>query len=192
MQIKGKKFEWIAQCSASFEQLKTFLTNALVLRITNHDNDFSVCTDACKEGFGGVLMQEGQVIFYASEKLNENEMIYLTHDLELASIIHALKMWRHRLLGRKFTLMTDHIRLNYIFEKPKLSAIWEIWLSILSEVEFHIKYIKGKENRVVGKENRVVDALSRRIEVNHLEAISSYEMDLVGRVTNIGQHDEKY
>ena len=64
-----------------------------MLNISNHDNDFLVCIDACKEGLGGFLMQEGHVICYESKKLNEHEINYVTHDLELASIVHALKMW---------------------------------------------------------------------------------------------------
>ena len=67
-----------------------------------------VCTYACKEGFDGALMKEGKVVCYESRKLNEHEVNYVTHDLELATIIHALNMWRHYLLGRKFTLMTYH------------------------------------------------------------------------------------
>jgi hypothetical protein len=72
-----------------------------MLKIADPEADFLVCTDACKEGLGGVLMKEGKVICYESQKLNEHEVNYVTHDLELAAIVHALKMWRHYLLGRK-------------------------------------------------------------------------------------------
>jgi len=61
-------------------------------------------------------MQEGQVVCYESRKLNEHEKNYLTHDLELPTIIHALKMWRHYLLGRRFVLMSDHSGLRYLFD----------------------------------------------------------------------------
>jgi hypothetical protein len=47
-------------------------------------------------------MQDKQVIFYGSRKLNEHEQKYVTHDLELLAIVHALKMWRHYFLGRSF------------------------------------------------------------------------------------------
>jgi len=76
--------------------------------------------------------------------------------LELDAIIHALKMWRHYLLGRKFTLMNNHRGLKYLFEQPNLDARKSRWLSMLNKIDFEIKYIKGKENRV---EN----ALSRRV-----------------------------
>lgn len=57
LQNKGKKFEWTVECDASFDKLKKFLTNAPVLRITNLYKNFVVCTNAYKEGLGGVLMQ---------------------------------------------------------------------------------------------------------------------------------------
>jgi len=56
---KGKKFEWIKECATSFEQLKQFLTNAPILKIIDPDKEFMVCTDACKRGLGGLLMQKG-------------------------------------------------------------------------------------------------------------------------------------
>jgi hypothetical protein len=68
-----------------------------------------VCIDACKEGLGGVLTQNGHVIGYESRNLKEHERNYATHDLELTSIFHALRMWRHYLMGKRFKLRTDHI-----------------------------------------------------------------------------------
>ena len=58
-------------------------------------------------------MQEGHVVCYESRKLNKHEIHYVTHDLELASVVHALKMWRHYLLGRKFMLMTYQIEVIF-------------------------------------------------------------------------------
>jgi hypothetical protein len=75
-----------------------------------------VCTDACKEGLGGVLSQEGFVVCYESRKLKEHENNYATHDLELEKIIHALRKWRHYLMGKKFELRKDHNGLKYLFD----------------------------------------------------------------------------
>ena len=61
-----------------------------------------MCTDACNDGLGSVLTQEGHVSAYEFRKLKIHENNYETYDLELASVIHALKMWRHHLIGRKF------------------------------------------------------------------------------------------
>jgi hypothetical protein len=107
LQRKGVKFVWSTNCEVSFQELKYLLTNAPILKIADPEKDFLVCTDACKEGLGGFLMQEGHVVCYESRKLNEHEQHYVTHDLELATIVHALKMWRHYLLGRRFVLMTE-------------------------------------------------------------------------------------
>jgi hypothetical protein len=67
------------------------LINAPILRIANPNMDFMVCIDACKEGLGGVLRQDGFVTCYESRKMKENEKNYSTHDLELAEIVHALR-----------------------------------------------------------------------------------------------------
>lgn len=67
-------------------------------------------------------MQEGQVVCYESWKLNKHEQNHVTHGFELAVIVRALNMWRHYLLERKFTLMTNHGGLNYLFDQPKLNA----------------------------------------------------------------------
>lgn len=68
----------------------------------------------------------------------------MTHDLELAAIVHALKMWRHYLLGRKCILMTDHGGLKYLLDQPKINARQARWLALISEFDFEIKYIKHK------------------------------------------------
>jgi hypothetical protein len=127
-------------------------------------------------------MQEGKVICYESRKLNEHEVNYVTQDLELAAIVHALKMWRHYLLGRKFVLMTDHRGLRYLFDQPKLNARQARWMGLLSEFDFEIKHIKGKENRVV-------DALNRSMKTIHLAAMSTYETDVKNRVKNAQETD---
>jgi len=75
--------------------LKGILTSAPILKIAYPNEDFVVCIDACKEGLDGVLSQRDHVVCYESRKLKEHERNYVTHDLELATIIHALKMWRN-------------------------------------------------------------------------------------------------
>ena len=73
-------------------------------------------------------MQDNHVICYESRKLKDHEKNYVTHDLELAAIVHALKMWRHYLMGRKFELRTDHSGLKYLFDQPTLNARQARWL----------------------------------------------------------------
>jgi hypothetical protein len=85
---KGIKFEWSTKCEENFNLLKELLTSAHILKIVDPNENFVVCTDACKEGLGGVLTQNGHVISYESRKLKEHERNYATHDLELAAIVH--------------------------------------------------------------------------------------------------------
>lgn len=73
LQKKGKTFRWTPKCQRSFEQLKYLLTTMPVLSIADPSKEYVVCTDANKEGVGGVLMQEGKVIAHESRKLKEHE-----------------------------------------------------------------------------------------------------------------------
>jgi hypothetical protein len=134
-----------------------------------------VCIDACKEGLRGVPMQEGHVIFYESKKLNENEVNYVTHDMEFIVIMNSLKMWRHYLFGRIFLLMTNHSGLRYLFYQPKLNVRQARWMDFLSEFNFEIKHMKGKENRVV-------DAPSRSIKLVNLAVVKTNQSNIKERV----------
>jgi hypothetical protein len=86
-----------------------------ILRITDPNEEIIVYTNACKEGIGGVFSQNGNTICYKSRKLKEHERLYATHDLELAAIVHALKMCQHYLMGKRFELRIDHSGLKYLF-----------------------------------------------------------------------------
>jgi hypothetical protein len=109
------KFDWSSKCNEAFEQLKVLLTTAPVLAQPDIEKPFDVYCDASGSGLLCVLMQEGQVIAYASRQLRRHEEHYPTHDLELAAVVHALRIWRHYLLGNTCHLYTDHKSLKYIF-----------------------------------------------------------------------------
>ena len=66
LQKKGTKFEWTLKCENNFNMLKELLTSAPMLMIAYPNESFVACTDACKEGLGGVLMKNGHVISYES------------------------------------------------------------------------------------------------------------------------------
>jgi hypothetical protein len=124
--------------------LKELPTSAPILNIADPNGSFVVCIDACKERLGGVLTQNGHVIGYEFIKLKEHERNYATDDLELVAIVHALKMWRHYLMGKRFELRTYHSGLKYLFEQPNLNERQTRWLEFLFEYNFDIKHIKGK------------------------------------------------
>ena len=96
---QGSVFEWSSECESAFQTLKKLLTTAPVLAQPDVDKGFDVYCDASRIGLGCVLMQEGRVVAYASRQLKRHEENYPTHDLELAAVVHALKIWRHYLLG---------------------------------------------------------------------------------------------
>ena len=79
-----------------------------MLALPDISKDFVVYYDASHQGLGCVLMQGGKVTAYASRQLKEHENHYPTHDLELAAVVHALKIWRHYLIGNKCDIYTDH------------------------------------------------------------------------------------
>jgi hypothetical protein len=118
---KGVPFVWSAQCQEAFLLLKQKLTSAPVLAIPSNDRCFVVYTDASLLGLGAVLMQVERVVAYASRQLRVHEHNYPTHDLELAAIVFALKMWRHYLYGVQFQLFTDHKSLRYLFSQRDLN-----------------------------------------------------------------------
>jgi hypothetical protein len=118
---KDNKFVWTPNCKESFQIIKEKLTTAPVLTLSDIHQDFVVFYDASRQALGCVLMQNEKVIAYASRLLKPHEQNYPTHDLELAAIVHALKIWRHYLIGNKCHIFTDHKSLRYIFTQPDLN-----------------------------------------------------------------------
>ncbi|WVZ52561.1 hypothetical protein U9M48_003609 [Paspalum notatum var. saurae] len=99
---KGVPFIWTKERQAAFDELKKRLTTAPMLTLPDLTKSFTMYCDASKEELGCVLMQEGKVITYASRQLRKHEANYPTHDLELAAVVHALKIWRHYLFGNRW------------------------------------------------------------------------------------------
>ncbi|CAA0832795.1 Uncharacterized mitochondrial protein AtMg00860, partial [Striga hermonthica] len=152
---KSVKFDWTDRCEASFQELKRRLTSAPVLTIPDPSRSFTIFSDASRQGLGCVLMQDGQVVAYASRQLKPHEQNYPTHDLELAVVVHALKIWRHYLYGGRCEIFTDHKSLQYIFTQKELNMRQRRWLELVKDYDCSIQYHPGKANVVA-------DALSRK------------------------------
>ena len=90
---KGVKFAWDDKCQSSFEQLKKILVEALVLNQPTSSREYALYNDASKIGLRCVLMHNGKVVAYASRQMKPHEQNYPTHDLELAAVVFALKIW---------------------------------------------------------------------------------------------------
>ena len=108
------KFEWNDKCQDSFEQLMQLLSEAPVLMQPTPGKEYTLYSDASRIGMGCVLMQDGKVVAYASRQLKTHEHNYPTHDLELVTLVFALKIWRHYLYGEKCRVYTYHKSLKYL------------------------------------------------------------------------------
>jgi hypothetical protein len=111
-----------------------------------------------------VLMQDGQVVLYASRQLRQHGENYPTHDLELAPVVYAVKIWRHYLIGHRCEIYIDHKSLKYIFAQTYLNLRHRRWLELIKDYDVGINYHPGKANIVAA-------ALSRKKHCNATLAI---------------------
>jgi hypothetical protein len=158
---KDKKFKWTPVCEDSFYELKKRLMTIPMFVMPDVEKLFSIYCDASGQGLGCVLMQGCHMVAYASRWLRKHEVNYLAHDLELAAIVHALKIWRHNLMGKKYKLYRDHKSLKYIFTQPDLNLRQRRWLKLINDYDLGI-------NCHPRKANVVANTLSRRSHANHL------------------------
>ncbi|KAH0710910.1 hypothetical protein KY284_012337 [Solanum tuberosum] len=119
---KKVKFQWSDNCEKSFAELKT------------------------RVDLGCVLVQRGKVIAYASRQLKVHEKNYQTHDLELATVVFALKIWRHYLYGIHVDVFTDHKSLQYVFTQKEMNLGQRRWLEFLKDYDISLHYHPGKAN----------------------------------------------
>ncbi|GJS23278.1 putative reverse transcriptase domain-containing protein [Tanacetum coccineum] len=124
------------------------IANAPILALPEGSEDFVVYCDASHKGLSDVLMQREKVIAYASRQLKVHEKNYTTHDLELGSVVFALKIWRHYLYGTRCTVFTDHKSLQHILDQKELNMRQRRWLELLSDYDCDIRYHPGKANVV--------------------------------------------
>jgi hypothetical protein len=158
---KGVKFDWGQKCEDAFHTLRWHLTTAPMLAQPDNTKSFDVFCDALGTGLGCVLMQDNRVIAYASRALRPHEQNYPTHDLELAAVVHALKIWRHYLMGAHCNIYTDHKSLKYIFTQADLNMRQRRWLELIKDYDLEVHYHPGKANVVA-------DALSQKAQCNCL------------------------
>ncbi|WVZ63500.1 hypothetical protein U9M48_013127 [Paspalum notatum var. saurae] len=185
---KNAKYVWSSNCEEAFQTLKKLLTSAPVLAQPDVTKPFDVFCDASGNGLGCVLMQGWRVIAYASRQLRKHEANYPTHDLELAAVVHALKIWRHYLLGNTCHIYTDHKSLKCILTQPELNMRQQQWLELIKDYDLEIHYHPGKANVVA-------NALSRKAHCNFIETrptvrVICCEMDEIEMPTE--QHAELY
>ncbi|GJR79798.1 putative reverse transcriptase domain-containing protein [Tanacetum coccineum] len=157
--VRNRSRFWINK--NAFQLIKQKLCSAPILALPEGSEDFVVYCDASHKSLGAVLMQRDKVIAYASRQLKIHEKNYTTHDLELGSVVFALKIWRHYLYGTKCTVFTDHKSLQHILDQKEFNMRQRRWLELLSDYDCDIHYHPGKANVVA-------DALSRKEQIKPL------------------------
>jgi hypothetical protein len=125
------------------------------------EKPFLIYCNASGQGLGCVLMQDDHVVAYASRQLREHDEKYLTHDLELAAIVHALKIWRYYIMCKRCEFYLHHKSLKYIFTHPDLNLRQQRWLELIKDYDLGI-------NNHPSMANVIADALSIRSHVNML------------------------
>ncbi|XP_041025417.1 uncharacterized protein LOC121265821 [Juglans microcarpa x Juglans regia] len=131
------------------------MTTTPVLALPNFEKPFEVYTDASGEGIGVVLVQEKRPIGFISKALGPMKKAWSTYTREMLAVVHAMKMWRPYLLGRRFTIVTDQQALRHLLQQKIVTLKQQKFIVKLLGFEYDIVYQPGKENKVA-------DALSRR------------------------------
>ncbi|WMV50040.1 hypothetical protein MTR67_043425, partial [Solanum verrucosum] len=165
----------------NFASIATHLTNLTKKEIPFERTEkyFIVYCDASHSGLGDVLMPFKNVIAYASRQLKVHERNYPTHDLELAAVVFALKIWRQYLYGVKCEMFTDHRSLQHVFTQKDLNLRQRRWIELLKDYDVTIQYHPGKANVVA-------DALSRKaVSMGSLACLSITKRPLAKKIQTL-------
>ena len=159
---KDAKFIWDAGYQKSFEELKAYLTTALIVRAPNWQLPFEVMCDASDMAIGAVLGQrEGgkpYVVYYASKTLNEAQRNYTTTEKELLALVYALDKFQVYLVGSDIIVFTNHSALKYLLAKQNAKARLIRWVLLLQEFNLQFRDKKGVENVVFDHLSRLTIA----------------------------------
>nr|GEZ47729.1 reverse transcriptase domain-containing protein [Tanacetum cinerariifolium] len=161
---KNKKYKWGMKEEEAFQTLKQKLCSAPILALPEGTKNFIVYCDASLKSFGAGLMKREKVIAYASRQLKKHEENYTTHDLELGTIVFALRLWRHYLYGTKCTVYTIHKSLQYILDQKELNMRQRRWIELLSDYDCKICYHPEAQTEAMKEENVKVENLGRLIK----------------------------
>ncbi|GJV92914.1 putative reverse transcriptase domain-containing protein [Tanacetum coccineum] len=174
---KNQKYVWGIEQEEDFQTLKNNLCDAPILSLPDGVEDFVVYCDASNQGLGCVLMQRGKVIAYASRQLKIHEKNYTTHDLEVGSVVFALKTWRHYLYGTKSVIYTDHKSFQHIFDQKELNMCQRRWIELFSDYECEIRYHPSK----TGMREKIQAAYSEAFKQENILSESLHEAIVYGK-----------
>ena len=175
---KGGNKEWTVECDAAFETLKKELCSNQVLDYPDFDKEFIIYTDASRDALGAVLQNaNGRPVHYASRTLKDAESRYATVEKELLAIVFATKVFRPYLMGRKFTIRTDHAPLKWLFGMNDPSSRLTKFRLHLEEYDFSVEHVPGRQNAAADALSRIPMKLGKRAnkEMDKLSAIFASE-----------------
>ena len=176
---KEVKFDWDDRCEEAFQELKRRLTSAPILIVLDRGQGYIVYYDASRAELGCVLMQSVRVVAYGSCQLKDHEQNYPTHDMRLAAVVFALKIWHHYLYGEEFEVYSDHKSLRYIFTQRDLNMRQRGWMEFLKDYDFTLHYHPGKANVVANalswKSRGVLASIASR-EWQMLETVGHFRL----------------
>lgn len=118
--LKSEQFSYTRVASKTFKEVKKLMTEAPILCLLDFSKAVEVAVDPSNVRIGGVLSQEGHMVAYINEKLNNAKLRYSTYDKEFYVVVQALRYWRNYLIYKEFVLFLDHEALKYINSQKKL------------------------------------------------------------------------
>ncbi|KAF3625841.1 hypothetical protein FXO38_26150 [Capsicum annuum] len=145
------------------------------------EDGFLVYCDASRVRLCYVLIQRGKVIAYASRQLKPHEKNYPNHDLELTSVLFALKIWRHYLYGVHIDVFTDHKSLQYVFTQREFNLRQRRWLELLKDYDMSMLYHSDKAN--------VVKDTFSRLSIGSVSHLENDKKELAREVQQLSRLD---
>jgi len=182
--LKCKQFVWSETAQQAFDEVKLAMTRTPVLGLPDFTQPFTLETDACNDGIGAVLMQQGRPISYLSKDFGDKHRSLSIYEKELLALIMAVEKWRPYLQRQEFTILTDHKSLSFLNEQNLHSELQRKAMTRLMGLYFKIVYKKDKE--IV-----VADALSRVAHLLAVQAVSTVQPVWIQEVLNSYTTDPK-
>lgn len=178
------KFKWTEETEQAFLNIQEAIVSNPTLKPPKFDREFFLITDGSKKAISGVLAQEDNgylvpIEFYG-RKLKQSETAYPSMKFELLAIHDAVMHFKHMLLGRKFTILTDNKALTYPLKIEMQSDIVARWILNLSDYDYNIEYIEGKINPS--------DFLSRNL-VNNITSSNELQNNLFKVNLNLSEEN---
>lgn len=147
-------FAWSNKYEKRFTNLKTILTTTPILLLSIEGKEFIVFYNASLLGLGVTLLQNRNFITYVLRYLKPHKRNYLTHDLELAMVFFALKIWRYCSYSAKCEVFTLQRSMQHIITQRDLNLWQQGRMELLKDYDMSIQYHLGKDNVVADKLSR--------------------------------------